>query len=126
MYTTLPAVLVTVLTVLSPIITAFFTHVQMDSTAKKNIAFAVSFVVAAVYVWMTGGIHDLTNVAEIAAAAPIIFTLQQLIFGNLLQRISSTVEAKVGVKPPAPAPAAIGGSVPAPSAVADAAAPAVG
>lgn len=101
--TTLPTVLVAVLTVVSPLITALFTHVQMDSTAKKNVAFGVSLVIAAIYVVATGGIHDLTNLAEIAGAAPIIFTLQQLIFGNLLKSVSDSIETKVGVKAPAPA-----------------------
>lgn len=100
---TLPTVIVGVLTVVSPLLTALFTHVGMDSTAKKNVAFGVSLVIAAVYVVMSQGIHDLTNLAEIAGAAPIIFTLQQLIFGNLLNSLSSVIEQKAGVKAPAPA-----------------------
>lgn len=106
--TQLPAILVTVLTVLSPIITSVFTHVQMDSTAKKNIAFAVSFVIAGAYEVMTGGIKDLTNLAEIAAAVPVIFTLQQLVFGAMLKSVSDVVEAKVGVQPKAAAAAVAG------------------
>lgn len=103
--TQLPAILVTVLTVLSPIITSVFTHVQMDQTVKKNIAFAVSFVIAGAYEVMTGGIKDLTNLAEIAAAVPVIFTLQQLVFGAMLKSVSDVVEAKVGVQPKAAAAA---------------------
>lgn len=124
MDTTLPTIVVAVLTVVSPLLTSVFTHVGMDSTTKKNIAVAVSFVIAAVYVVMSGGVKDLTNLAEIASAVPLIFTIQQLIFGNLLKSLSDSIEAKVGVKgkaAPAPAGAVINviGDVD-PSVVADA------
>jgi drug/metabolite transporter (DMT)-like permease len=105
MDTTLPTVVAAVLTFVSPLLTALFTHVQMDSTAKKNVAFGVSLVIAAVYVVMSGGVKDLSNLAEIAGAAMPVFTLQQLIFGNLLRGISDKIEAKAGVTRPAVAPA---------------------
>lgn len=99
----LPTIVVAALTVVSPLLTSVFTRVSMTSAQKNNVAVAVSFVIAAVYVIMSGGVHDLTNVAEIAGVLPAVFTLQQLVFQNLLRGLSDKVEARVGVKDPAPA-----------------------
>lgn len=104
---TLPVALTVVLTVVSPLLTALFTHVNMSSAAKNNVAVAVSFVVAGAYVAMSGGVHDLTNLAEVLGVLPSVYTVQQLVFANLLGKLSAKIEAKVGVQPPVVAPAAV-------------------
>jgi hypothetical protein len=104
MDTTLPTVIAAVLTFVSPLLTSLFTHVQMSSAAKNNVAVAVSFVIAAGYVVATGGAKvDLANLAELLPVLGTVYTLQQLVFGNLLRGLSDKIEAKAGVTRPAPA-----------------------
>lgn len=87
---TLPSVIAALVTFLSPLLVALFNRVGWSAAVKNAVAFGVALVIAVVYLIVTGGITDWSNVA---GAIGIIYTLQQLIFNYLLEGISSKVEA---------------------------------
>lgn len=100
---TLPVLVTAILTILSPILTAIFTKVSMSSTTKNNIALVVSFVIAGVYTVMTSGVTDWSDLGTLVGVLPVVYTMQQVIFNNLLKSVSTKVEEKVGVKEHPPA-----------------------
>lgn len=102
---TLPVLVTAILTILSPILTAIFTKVSMSGVTKNNISLAVSFVIAGVYVVMTSGIEDWSDMSAVVGILPVVYTMQQVVFNNLLKGVSGKVEEKVGVKDPEETPA---------------------
>lgn len=87
----LPIVLVVLFTFLSPFITAYFNRVQWSPQTKTLVAMAVSLVIAVLYVIMTGGLTDLS---QIAVVAPVIFTIQQAIYRFFVNGPAKELELK--------------------------------
>lgn len=74
---TIPVVLTILFTFLSPFVTAYFNRVQWSAETKTLTAIVVSAVIAVLYLLMTGGIGDWS---QLAVVVPAIFGLQQAIF----------------------------------------------
>lgn len=73
----IPIILTLVFTFLSPFITAFLNRVQWSTETKTLMAMAVSLVIAVLYLIMTGGIADWS---QLAVVGPMVFTLQQVVY----------------------------------------------
>lgn len=93
---TLPTIVTAVLAIASPLLTAIFTKVTTTPVTKNNIALAVSFVIAAVYVVMTAGIQDWNDLTQIMSVLPVIYVMQQTSFRVLVRDWTKEVEATVG------------------------------
>lgn len=95
--TELPVIITAILTIVSPLLTAIFTRVEMSGTTKNNIAVGVSFLIAGVYVVLNGGVQDWSDMTAVLSVVPVVYTVQQLIFANLMKGLAVKVEGKVGV-----------------------------
>lgn len=93
----LPTTIVALLTLISPIITAFFTKTTMSAQAKNWIAVGISALIALVYVFMQGGFENLIGPEEYLAALGIAYGIGQLVYNALLKKPSTYVEANYGV-----------------------------
>lgn len=93
----LPTTIVALLTLVSPIITAFFTKSSMSSQAKNWIAVGISALIALVYVFMQGGFNQLQGPEEYLAALGIAYGIGQLVYNAVLKKPATLVEAKYGV-----------------------------
>lgn len=85
----LPIILTIVFTLLSPFVTAFFNRVQWSSETKNLVAIAVSVAIAIIYVLMTGGIADWS---QLAVVAPVIYSLQQVIYQFFVKGVAKKIE----------------------------------
>lgn len=93
----LPTTIVALLTLVSPLITAFFTKANMSAQAKNWIAVAISAVIALVYVFMQGGFNALQGPEEYLAALGIAYGIGQLVYNAVLKKPATLVEAKYGI-----------------------------
>lgn len=96
-FETVPALIVTVLTLLSPLISAFFTKLSMSPKTKNLIALGISLVIAVIYVILTGGFADVTGVEDVAVPLGIVYGLQQVVYNQFMRKHVAKVEAKRGV-----------------------------
>lgn len=87
---TIPVVLTIILTFFSPFVTAYFNRVQWSSEAKNLIAILVSAAIAVIYLILTGGIADWT---ELGVVIPIVYTLQQTVYQFILKKPAKELEA---------------------------------
>lgn len=88
-----PTALALVLTVVSPLISAWFTKQTMSSTTKNLIALGVSIVIAVGWVVLNGGF----SAGEVAVAMATVYGVQQLVYNQLLKDTAKTIEAHNGV-----------------------------
>lgn len=85
----LPIVIVVLLTMASPFINAAIQRVTWTAQTKSLVALAVSAVIAILYLILTGGIADWS---QLAVVAPMVYTLQQLIYQFLVKNIATKFE----------------------------------
>lgn len=90
----IPAVLLALITVISPIFTAVAVQSKWSSKVKNGVAFGIAFVIAVVYLILTGGIADWTDIVTVI---PAVYGLQQLVYMTLLKEIATKVEAATSV-----------------------------
>jgi hypothetical protein len=90
----IPAVLLALITVISPLLTAVAVQSKWSSKVKNGVAFGVAFVIALVYLILTGGIADWSDVVTVI---PAVYGLQQLVYMTLLKELSTKVEAATSV-----------------------------
>lgn len=91
----IPEILLALITVLSPLISAVAIQSKWNDKTKNAVAFGVSLVIAVGYLVLTGGITDWSN---IPAAVLAVYGLQQLVYMQLLRQLSKKVEAATSVK----------------------------
>lgn len=89
----LPTVIVAVLTLVSPLLTALFTKVSMSPKVKNAVAVVVSALIAGAYVYMTGGFE---GVESFAVPLGVVYGLQQVIYNQFLRKTVAKVEADIG------------------------------
>lgn len=89
-----PAVITLIFTVLSPLITAWFTKVSMTPRVKNLIAVGISLVIAVGYVALSGGF---TGVEDIMVPLGVVYGLQQVVYNQFLRGPAAKVEADHGV-----------------------------
>lgn len=89
----LPQALVPILTLISPYITAFFARPSMNPKFKVVIAALISVVIAVLYVLINGQVNSW---ATFFTAAPLIFGVQQALYGLFLKDSTKKVEAQTG------------------------------
>lgn len=95
--TILPSVILSVIAVLSPLLTAFFTKASMSSRAKNYISIAVSVVIAVAYALVEHTVTNWSSVGNIVAALPVVYGIQQAAYNLLLKDLAAKVQANVGV-----------------------------
>lgn len=88
-----PTVITLVLTVVSPLIAAWFTKQSMTSRTKNLVALGVSVVIAGGWVALNGGF----SAGEVTVALASVYGLQQLVYNQLLKDTAKEVEAHVGL-----------------------------
>ncbi|QFG12183.1 membrane protein [Arthrobacter phage Racecar] len=86
----LPLAVTALLTVLSPYITAFFNRVNWSSETKNLVSLSVSIVISVLYLLMTGGIADWS---QLGIVIPAVYGLSQLVYQFLLKVSASKFEA---------------------------------
>lgn len=86
--------LLAVVAVISPILVAIFTKVNMSSKAKTTVAIVVSFIIAAGYLLFSG---QITDWSELVFVVPAVFGVQQIVFKLLLTNVSREIEKNVGL-----------------------------
>jgi membrane-associated HD superfamily phosphohydrolase len=79
-----------VLTFLSPFISAYIQNVNWSPKTKTLLAMALSLLIAVLYLIMTGGIGDWS---QIGLVIPAVFGVQQAIFQFFLRNIATKFEA---------------------------------
>lgn len=79
-----------VLTFLSPFISAYIQNVDWSPKTKTLLAMALSLLIAVLYLVMTGGIGDWS---QIGLVIPAVFGVQQAIFQFFLKNIATKFEA---------------------------------
>jgi hypothetical protein len=93
----LPSVLVGLLTLLSPYLTALFTRTSMSPRSKQVVAIIVSALIAVVWVALNGG---LDSWEKFFVALPVVFGIGQAIYGLVLKDSVKIVEATKGLTDP--------------------------
>lgn len=89
----LPTALAFILTIVSPLISAYFTKVTMSSKTKNIIALGVSVVIAVGWVLLNGGF----NGVDIVLALGSVYGIQQLVYNQLLKDTAKDIEADHGI-----------------------------
>lgn len=79
-----------VLTFFSPFLSAYIQKVDWSPKTKTLLAMALSLIIAVLYLSMTNGIADWT---QLAVVVPAIFGVQQAVFQFLLRNIATKFEA---------------------------------
>lgn len=92
----LPTALTLVLTLVSPLIAAWFTKSTMTSRTKNLVALFVSVVIAGGWVFFNGGFEGV----DIALALGAVYGLQQLVYNQLLKDVAKDIEANNGITAP--------------------------
>lgn len=87
---TLPVVITIVLTFFSPYVNAYINKVTWSSQTKNLVAIAVSLIIAVLYLVLTGGIADWT---QLSFVVPAVFGLQQAVYQFFLKNSASKFEA---------------------------------
>lgn len=90
----LPEYVLALIAVLSPLLSAVAIQSKWDSKTKNAVAFGISLVIAVVYLLVTGGITDWSN---IPAAVLAVYGLQQLVYMQFMRELSKKVEAATSV-----------------------------
>jgi hypothetical protein len=85
----LPLAFMAIAAFLIPFINAGIQKVNWSPRTKTLIALAVSFLVAVVLLWATGGLV----LANLAAAVPMVFAYQHLIYQFILKNVATKFEA---------------------------------
>lgn len=88
----LSAVILALITIISPLFVAVATRYSWSSKTKNAVAAIVALVIALGYLVMTGGITDWTNVVTII---PAVYGLQQLVYTQFLKEASAHVQITV-------------------------------
>lgn len=88
-----PTIITLLLTVISPLIAAWFTKRSMTSRTKNLIALGVSVVIAVGWVIFSGGFDG----GEFSVAVATVYGLQQLVYNQLLKETAKEVEAHQGI-----------------------------
>lgn len=91
----IPEILLALITVVSPLISAIAIQSKWDDKVKNAVAFGVSLLIAVGYLILTGGIADWSNVP---AAVLTVYGLQQLVYMQFMRQLSKKVEAATSVK----------------------------
>ena len=86
----LPVALTLVLTFISPFITAYFNKVNWSPETKNLVSLLVSAVIAVVYLLLTGGIADWS---QLGVVIPAVYGLSQLVYQFLLKVPATKLEA---------------------------------
>jgi uncharacterized membrane protein len=79
-----------VLTFLSPFLSAYVQKVDWSPKTKTLLAMALSLVIAVLYLLMTGGIADWS---QLAVVVPAVFGVQQAVYTFFLKNIATKFEA---------------------------------
>lgn len=79
-----------VLTFLSPFLSAYIQNVDWSPKTKTLLAMALSLLIAVLYLVMTGGIADWS---QLAVVVPAVYGVQQAIFQFFLKNIATKFEA---------------------------------
>lgn len=79
-----------VLTFLSPFLSAYVQNVDWSPKTKTLLAMALSLVIAVLYLLMTGGIADWS---QLAVVVPAVFGVQQAVYQFFLKNIATKFEA---------------------------------
>ncbi len=91
----LPEVLLALVTVLSPLLSAVAIQTKWSPQIKNSVAFGVSILIAAGYLLATGAVNDWSNIPAVVLA---VYGLQQLIYMQFLRELSKKVEAATSVE----------------------------
>jgi hypothetical protein len=86
----LPIVLTILLTVLSPYAAAVVNRVQWSSETKNLVALTLSIIIAVLYLLLTGGIADWS---QLGIVIPAIYGLQQAAYNFILKNSATKLEA---------------------------------
>jgi UPF0716 family protein affecting phage T7 exclusion len=92
----LPEIILALVTVLSPLLTAVATRANWSSKTKNAVAAGVSIVIAVVYLVLTGGISDWSNIVLVI---PAVYGVQQLVYNQFLKNLSKEIEVTVNAGP---------------------------
>lgn len=92
----LPEIILALVTVLSPLLTAVATRANWSSKTKNAVAAGVSIVIAVVYLVLTGGITDWSNVVLVI---PAVYGVQQLVYTQFLKAQAKQIEVTVNAGP---------------------------
>lgn len=79
-----------VLTFFSPFLSAYIQKVDWSPKTKTLLAMALSLVIAVLYLFMTGGIADWT---QLAVVIPAVYGVQQGVYAFFLKNIATKFEA---------------------------------
>lgn len=90
----LPELLLAAVTVVTPIFNAIAIQSKWDSKTKNAVAFGVSLLLSAVYLFFTGGFADLSDIPGVVLA---VYGLQQLVYKQFLQNLTKKIEAATDV-----------------------------
>lgn len=89
-----PELLLAAITVVTPIFNAIAIQSKWDSRVKNAVAFGVSLVLAAGYLFFTGGFGDLSDIPAVVLA---VYGLQQLVYKQFLHNLTKKIEAATDV-----------------------------
>lgn len=90
-----PELILAAITILTPLLTAVANQSKWDSKTKNGVAFGVALLLAVVYLAVTGGFADLSDVPATILA---VYGLQQLVYKQFLSELAKKVEAATSVK----------------------------
>jgi hypothetical protein len=79
-----------VLTFLSPFLSAYVQNVDWSPKTKTLLAMALSLLIAVLYLFMTNGIADWS---QLGIAIPAVYGLQQAVYNFFLKNIATKFEA---------------------------------
>ena len=86
----LPTVLAIIITFFSPYVNAYLQRVTWSSQTKNLLALTVSAVIAILYLIVTGGIADWS---QLGVVVPAVYGLQQAAYNFILKNSASRFEA---------------------------------
>lgn len=78
------------LTLISPFISAYVQNVDWSPKTKTLLAIVLSLIIAIVYLYLTNGIADWT---QLGVVVPAVYGLQQAIYNFFLKNIATKFEA---------------------------------
>lgn len=86
----LPVAITAILAIFSPFINAYINKVTWSPKTKTVVAMAVSLVIAVAYLGFSGMIGDWS---QLAIVAPMVYSLQQLVYNFFVKNIATKFEA---------------------------------
>lgn len=78
------------LTLISPFISAYVQSVDWSPKTKTLLAIVLSLIIAILYLWMTNGIADWS---QLTVVVPAVYGLQQAVYNFFLKNIATKFEA---------------------------------